>query len=153
MLGQRGWHSGSGHVTFNSPSLVRFLRQQGLYIALSAVVGAIFWAIGQQINPVTVLLYSLLIGNLITPALERLRFGLRLTAIPLQLVELPCGPSRPGASRLLDIQRDCLVDRSTHSAIAVALDYEGLETSNSHHPRFRRHYFSVRLNQRAARAA
>lgn len=75
MLAQRGWRSGSGHVTLNSPSLVRFLRQQGLYLALSAVVGAIFWAIGQQINPVTVLLYSLLIGNLITPALERLRFA------------------------------------------------------------------------------
>jgi len=36
------------------------------------VVGAIFWASGQQINPLTVVLYSLCIGNLITPPLNRL---------------------------------------------------------------------------------
>jgi sigma-B regulation protein RsbU (phosphoserine phosphatase) len=54
--------------------MVRFLRQQSLYIALSAVLGAIFWAIGQRINPGTVMLYTLAIGNLITPATERVRF-------------------------------------------------------------------------------
>ena len=55
------------------PSLVRFFRQQSLYIALSAIVGAVFWAIGQPINPLTVMAYSLSIGNLITPATSRLR--------------------------------------------------------------------------------
>jgi sigma-B regulation protein RsbU (phosphoserine phosphatase) len=54
--------------------LIRFVRQQSLYIALSAVLGAVFWAIGQPINPATVMLYSLCIGNLITPAIARLRF-------------------------------------------------------------------------------
>ncbi len=52
--------------------MVRFFRQQSLYIAISAVVGAIFWANGQQINPATVLLYSVCIGNLTSPATNRL---------------------------------------------------------------------------------
>ncbi len=50
------------------PTLARFFRQQSLYIAISAVVGAIFWAIGQRINPATVVVYSLCIGNLLSPA-------------------------------------------------------------------------------------
>lgn len=53
-------------------SVTAFLKKQVLYIALSAVVGAIFWANGQRVNPLTVLAYSLSIGNLITPATERL---------------------------------------------------------------------------------
>ena len=56
------------------PSLVRFARQQSTYIAIAAVGGAIFWAIGLQINPGTVLLYSLCIGNLLSPAIGRLEF-------------------------------------------------------------------------------
>jgi sigma-B regulation protein RsbU (phosphoserine phosphatase) len=58
----------------NVPSLARFCRQQSLYIAISAIVGAIFWANGQQINPATVLAYSLCIGNLLSPAISRLEF-------------------------------------------------------------------------------
>jgi sigma-B regulation protein RsbU (phosphoserine phosphatase) len=54
--------------------LVRFIRQQSLYIAVAAVVGAVFWAIGQEINPATVLLYSLCLGNLLSPAMGRLQF-------------------------------------------------------------------------------
>jgi sigma-B regulation protein RsbU (phosphoserine phosphatase) len=54
------------------PSLVRFLRQQSLYLAISAVCAAIFWANGQQINPGTVILYSLLFGNILTPIGARL---------------------------------------------------------------------------------
>ena len=61
-------------VNLNSPSLSRFIRQQSLYIALSAILGAVFWAIGQQINPLTIMLYAMSIGNLLTPAAERLRF-------------------------------------------------------------------------------
>ncbi len=34
------------------------------------MVGAIFWANGQQINPATVILYSLLFGNTVTPLME-----------------------------------------------------------------------------------
>ena len=54
------------------PALVAFFRRQGLYLALSAIIGAIFWANGQRVNPLTVVLYSLAIGNLIMPATERL---------------------------------------------------------------------------------
>ena len=61
-------------MNLNSPAFIRFCRQQSLYIALSAVLGAVFWAIGQRINPGTVMLYALSIGNLITPATERFRF-------------------------------------------------------------------------------
>lgn len=52
--------------------LVRFFRQQAVYLSFAAIVAAIFWAIGQQINPATVVLYSLCIGNLITLPLNRL---------------------------------------------------------------------------------
>jgi sigma-B regulation protein RsbU (phosphoserine phosphatase) len=41
---------------------------------MSAVIAAIFWAIGQRINPATVLTYSLCIGNLLSPAISRLEF-------------------------------------------------------------------------------
>lgn len=53
-------------------SLVRFLRQQAVYLAISAVAGAVFWAIGQQINPLTVLVYSIAIGNTVVPVTQRL---------------------------------------------------------------------------------
>lgn len=51
-------------------SLVRFLRQQIVYIAISAIAGAIFWAIGQHINPLTILVYSLAIGNIMVPVTQ-----------------------------------------------------------------------------------
>ncbi|MGB6720897.1 MAG: PP2C family protein-serine/threonine phosphatase [Terracidiphilus sp.] len=54
------------------PCRADLLRRQVLFIALSAIAGAIFWAIGQQINPLTILLYSLMIGNLIMPATDSL---------------------------------------------------------------------------------
>jgi sigma-B regulation protein RsbU (phosphoserine phosphatase) len=58
----------------NYSSLARFFRQQSLYVAISAIVGAIFWANGQEINPATVLAYSLCIGNLLSPAISRSEF-------------------------------------------------------------------------------
>ena len=58
----------------NDPSPIRFLQQQGVFIALTAVLGAVFWAIGFPIDPWIVMIYSFSIGNLITPAIGRLRF-------------------------------------------------------------------------------
>jgi sigma-B regulation protein RsbU (phosphoserine phosphatase) len=58
----------------NDPSLIRFLRQQGVYIALSAVLGVSFWAFGQSVSSGIVLIYTLSIGNLTTPAIRRLHF-------------------------------------------------------------------------------
>jgi phosphoserine phosphatase RsbU/P len=53
---------------------VQLFRQQIPYLAISAVVGAIFWANGEHINPVQVLAYTLCIGNLLTLAIYRLDF-------------------------------------------------------------------------------
>jgi len=64
------------------PSLSQFFRQQLVYLSMSAVIAAIFWAIGQQINPVTVLTYSLCIGNLLSPAIGRLEFLYRAQRFP-----------------------------------------------------------------------
>jgi sigma-B regulation protein RsbU (phosphoserine phosphatase) len=56
-----------------SPFLVRFLSRQVIYLSVAAVVAAVFWAVGQQVNPATVVLYSLCYGNLLTPPLHRVR--------------------------------------------------------------------------------
>ncbi len=53
------------------PSLVRFFRQQSLYLSLAAVVAAIFWAVGQEVNPLTILVYSVCLGNLTKTAMEK----------------------------------------------------------------------------------
>lgn len=55
-----------------SAKLSRFFRDQGIYLFIALVVGAIFWALGQPINPFTVILYSLCIGNLLSPPVQRL---------------------------------------------------------------------------------
>jgi sigma-B regulation protein RsbU (phosphoserine phosphatase) len=41
---------------------------------MSAVIAAIFWAIGQRTNPALVLVSTLCIGNLLSPAIGRLEF-------------------------------------------------------------------------------
>ncbi len=56
------------------PRPIVILRRQVLCIGLAAVLAGFFWGIGQQINLSTLLLYSLMIGNLIMPATEALRF-------------------------------------------------------------------------------
>jgi sigma-B regulation protein RsbU (phosphoserine phosphatase) len=72
------------------PSLVRFVRAQIIYIAISAVVGAIFWAIGLPINPFTVLLYTLCIGNLLSFAIDRVEFLFSKRPFPFNwLIFLP----------------------------------------------------------------
>jgi len=58
----------------NHATLTRFFRQQSVYVAIAVVVAAIFWAIGQQINPLTVLAYSLCIGNLLSLAISHFEF-------------------------------------------------------------------------------
>jgi len=60
-------------MAIHSKSLARFLRQQVIYIFVAAVVAATFWAIGLPINPLTVVVYSLCIGNLMSLPMERLR--------------------------------------------------------------------------------
>jgi len=57
-------------MTFDSKSLTVLFRDQGVYLFIALVVGAIFWAIGQPINPFTVILYSLCIGNFLSPPVQ-----------------------------------------------------------------------------------
>lgn len=66
----------------NLAFLARLSRQQLVYLSISAVIAAIFLAIGQQINPATVLTYSLCIGNLLSPAIGRLEFLYRKQRFP-----------------------------------------------------------------------
>src|SRR5208283_3935274 len=54
----------------DSKSLSVFFRSQGIYLCIALLVGAIFWSIGQPINPFTVILYSLCIGNFLTPPMQ-----------------------------------------------------------------------------------
>lgn len=54
-------------------SFVHFLRQQTIYIALSVFVAAIFWAIGQEVNALTILVYSICLGNITMAAMESAR--------------------------------------------------------------------------------
>jgi sigma-B regulation protein RsbU (phosphoserine phosphatase) len=58
-------------VTYSA--LASFVRQQALYLSVAAIGSAIFWAVGQPVNPATILLYSLLFGNLATPPMNRVR--------------------------------------------------------------------------------
>lgn len=52
-------------------SLFRLLKQQIVFIAISAIAAAVFWAIGQEMNPLTVLVYSIVIGNTVVLVTER----------------------------------------------------------------------------------
>jgi sigma-B regulation protein RsbU (phosphoserine phosphatase) len=54
--------------------LASFFRQQVIYIALTAVIGAILWASGQRVNIATILVYTLCTGNLVSPAASWLGF-------------------------------------------------------------------------------
>ena len=57
-------------MTIDSKTLAVFFRDQGIYLCIALVGGAIFWAIGQPINPFTVILYSLCIGNFLSPPMQ-----------------------------------------------------------------------------------
>lgn len=57
-------------MRINPKSLNVFFRDQGIYLFIALVVSAIFWAIGQPINPFTVILYSLCLGNFATPPVQ-----------------------------------------------------------------------------------
>jgi sigma-B regulation protein RsbU (phosphoserine phosphatase) len=54
----------------DSKALTTFFRNQGVYLFIALLGCGIFWAIGQPINPFTVILYSLCIGNFISPPMQ-----------------------------------------------------------------------------------
>ena len=51
-------------------ALANFLKKQALFIAFSLAVAAIFWALGQEINPFTIIVYSISLGNLTEAFME-----------------------------------------------------------------------------------
>ena len=55
-------------------SVCRFFRQQIIYLALSATLVVIFWAIGERIPFGPVVVYTLCTGNLLSVAMERVQF-------------------------------------------------------------------------------
>ncbi len=55
-------------------SVRRFIRQQIIYLALSAALVAIFWAIGERVPFGPVVVYTLCTGNLLSFAIERVQF-------------------------------------------------------------------------------
>jgi sigma-B regulation protein RsbU (phosphoserine phosphatase) len=57
-------------MRLNSKTLGTFFRSQGIYLFIALAVAAIFWAIGQPMNPLTVILYSLCIGNFLSPPVQ-----------------------------------------------------------------------------------
>jgi hypothetical protein len=46
------------------PNLTSLAKYQILLLALSAIVAGIFWAVGQEVNPLIILVYALALGNL-----------------------------------------------------------------------------------------
>jgi sigma-B regulation protein RsbU (phosphoserine phosphatase) len=47
------------------------LRRQQTLLFVAIVIIAIFWVMGQQVNPLTIIVYSLLIGNLVAYPLDK----------------------------------------------------------------------------------
>ena len=51
-------------------SLVTLFRRQQIYVFIAVVLGGVFWANHQPINPWTVIVYALCIGNLLEPLMQ-----------------------------------------------------------------------------------
>jgi serine phosphatase RsbU (regulator of sigma subunit) len=61
------------HAASSLRAPVRFFQDQGLYLSVGVSAAALLWAIGQQVNLSTVLVYGLCLGNLIMPPLHWVR--------------------------------------------------------------------------------
>lgn len=53
-----------------TPSQADRIRKQVVYVAASMIVAAVFWAVGQEVNPLTILVYSLCLGNMTSFLME-----------------------------------------------------------------------------------
>jgi len=60
-------------VSLNRAWFSRFFQLQSLFLSAAAVVAAVFWANGQQVSPVTITVYALMLGNLTRFSMEHLR--------------------------------------------------------------------------------
>jgi sigma-B regulation protein RsbU (phosphoserine phosphatase) len=57
-------------MRITSLSLSDRIRKQGIYFTASMIVAAFFWAVGQEVNPLTILVYALCLGNLTSLLME-----------------------------------------------------------------------------------
>jgi len=71
-----------------SPSIAAFFRRQTIYLSVAAISVAIFWSIGQQINPATVIVYAICIGNLTAPLMEYARRACNARSFPYDWLTL-----------------------------------------------------------------
>lgn len=84
-------------MRIDSKSLTIFFRDQGIYLFLAFLGCAIFWAIGLPVNPFTILVYSLCIGNFLSPPMQWLHalyerpapYDLLVFAVLLLIVTFP----------------------------------------------------------------
>ncbi len=67
-----------------SSLLMRLVRQQAIYLSVAAIIAAVFWAIGQPVNPATVILYALCLGNLLTTPMHYIRSRFSRQPSPLK---------------------------------------------------------------------
>ena len=130
----------------DSKSLAAFFRDQGVYLVIARVIGAIFWAIGQPINPFTVLVYSLCIGNFLSSPLRWLHF-LYDQPPPLWLAHLSGSAVHLDAARVLAVERHRVVVGAACSAALQAPGRDRLEDAGIDHRALRRHEFSLRQDQ------
>jgi sigma-B regulation protein RsbU (phosphoserine phosphatase) len=61
-------------MRIDTKSLTTLFRDQGIYLSIALVIGATFWALGQPVNPFTVILYALCFGNFLAPPMRWLSF-------------------------------------------------------------------------------
>jgi hypothetical protein len=45
-----------------------------LYLGIAAITGAVFWANNESVRPLTIVVYSILFGNIVPPVVRQLRF-------------------------------------------------------------------------------
>ena len=70
----------------NLSLLSRLWRQQYTHFALAALLVAIFWAVGQRVNPLLVLVYTLCLGNLLAITVNSLESLYIAKPFPLDLL-------------------------------------------------------------------
>src|SRR5215469_7092024 len=56
----------------NRALLQRLAQRQMLFLSIAAIVCAVFWATGQQPNPLSSVIYALLFGNLVEQTMAAL---------------------------------------------------------------------------------
>src|SRR5450755_3523228 len=71
-----------------SPSIAAFFRRQTIYLSVAAISVAVFWSIGQQINPATVIVYAICIGNLTSPLMKYARRACNARSFPYDWLTL-----------------------------------------------------------------